>query len=176
MKTRNSKTRILQKSRGAITVFQMAPLCLIVLGSLCGAKLGSRFDPVSAGIGAVIGGFFGWLVCWRLPVVWICKWLDRKRNLSGKTVEELRTMLYGPNRRSPRVVLLELGTRGEKMEKHLPLILNMLVSPLMERRLNGWLTLLSVFPKSAKLISDYRVDDSVEKCQEKVQKLLVVSA
>jgi hypothetical protein len=169
--TQSSKSRILRKSQGTITIFQMAPLCLIVFGIICGAKIGSKFGHIGLGIGAVIGGFVGWLVCWRLPLMGICKWLDRKRDLSDKAVEELRAMLRDPNYKSPRLVLLELGIKGEKMENYLPIILDLLVSPFAETRRRGWLTLASVFPERAKLISDYRIDDPVEKCIEKVQKI-----
>lgn len=72
-------------------------------------------------------------------------------------------------------MLLELGIKGEKMENYLPAILDLLASPLMESRRRGWLTLVSVFPEYAKIISDYRIDDSVDKCREKIQKLETLS-
>jgi hypothetical protein len=171
--TRNSKRRILRKSQGAITIFQIIPLYAIIIGICIGVKLGSVFGHIGAGIGGVVGGILG-LLCWRLPLMWICKWLDRKRNLSNKTVEELRAMLRDPNCPIPNVALLELGMRKQNMEQELPVVLDMLVSPLKQRRSRGWRTLASVFPERAKLVADYRVDDSVEKCKEKIQKILPI--
>jgi hypothetical protein len=156
-----------------MTIFEIAPLIAAFFGISCGAKFGSEFGQVGAWLGGLVGGILGWF-CWRLPLMWLAKRLDQKRNFSSKTIEELRTILHDPNCRNPNVVLLELGTRGEKMELELPVVLNLLVSPAKETRIRGWQTLASVFPERAKIISDYRIDDSVEKCQEKVQKLLPI--
>jgi hypothetical protein len=173
MELRNSKNRILRESQGAITIFDVLPLYAIIIGIVAGAKLGTRFGHGGAIICGIVGGVLGFF-CWRLFLMSVCKWLDRKRNLNHKTVEELRAMLRDPNCKSPRLVLLELGIKGEKMENYLPTILDLLVSPLAETRRRGWLTLVSVFPERAKIISDYRIDDSIEKCREKIQKLLPV--
>ena len=171
--TRNSKSRILRKSQGAITIFQVSPLFAIIFGTLWGIQLGSQFGYIGAGIGGILGGTLG-LFCWRLLLAWICKGLDRKRNLTNKTLEELRAMLRDPNCPIPNIALLELGLRKQNMEQELPAVLEMLVSPVQQRRIRGWRTLASVFPERAKLIADYRIDDSVEKCKEKVQRLLSV--
>jgi hypothetical protein len=173
METRDSKNRILRKSQGAITIFDIIPLYAIIVGIVAGAKFGAQFGHVGAIIGGTIGGVLG-LLCWRLLLTSICKWLDRKRNLSHKTIEELRVMLRNPNCKNPNVVLLELGIKGEKMENHLPIILDLLVSPLVENRRRGWHTLVSVFPERAKIITDYHYGEPVEKCKEKIQKLLPV--
>jgi hypothetical protein len=170
MATRNSRSRILRKSQGAITIFDIIPLYAIIFGIYVGVKFGSAFGHIGAVIGGVVGGFLGWFG-WRFLLMGICKWLDRKRNLSNKSVEELQAMLRDPKCKVPNAALLELGVRGEKMENYLPVILDLLVSPLMETRRRGWLTLTSVFPEHAKIISDYRVDDSVEKCEEKIRSL-----
>jgi hypothetical protein len=151
-----------------MTIFDVMPLAGIIFGILFGVKFGSQFGDVGAGVGAVIGGTLGWL-CWRLLLMWTCKWLDRKRNLSNKTVEELRAMLRDPNCPIPNVALLELGIRNQNMEQELPAVLDMLVSPLKQRRIRGWRTLASVFPERAKLVADCRIDDSIDKCKEKIQ-------
>ena len=135
------------------------------------AKFGRKnLEHVIAG--GFLGGFFGG-VCWKILMVWLGKRLDQK-HFCKKTTEDLRAMLCAPDCRSPRVVLLELGMRGEKMENYLPIILDLLLSPNIESRAKGWFTLISVFPDHAKLISDYRVDSSVERNREIVQKLLPV--
>ena len=99
---------------------------------------------------------------------------DRKLGLNGKSNEQLRQMLRDPECKIPQLVLLELGVRRQNMEQELPVVLEMLVSPVMERRRRGWLTLSSVFPERAKVISDFRIDDSVEMCKEKIQKILPI--
>lgn len=171
MQTRNSKNGILRKSQGAITIFDIIPLYAIIFGICVGVKFGSTFGHIGAVIGGVAGGILGW-PAWRFVLMGICKWLDRKRNLSNKSVEELQIMLCDPNCKIPNVALLELGVRGEKMENYLPAILDLLVSPLMETRRRGWFTLISIFPERAKIISDYKFVDSVEKCREKIQNIL----
>ena len=161
-----------RKSMGAVTIFEIIPLALIIFGIVFGVKLGSRYGDVAAGIGAVVGGVLG-LFCWRLPLYWTATFLDRKRDFSRKTVEELRAMLRDPNCRVPNVVLLELAKRGQNMKQELPLVFDMLTSPLPERRYLGRRTLVSVFPERARLVGNYRADESVEKCKEKVWKILI---
>ena len=173
MEARNSRSRILRQSQGAITIFEMIPLYAMIFGICGGVWFGSRFGNVGGWIGGLIGGVVGWF-SWRFLLVWMCKQLDRKRNLSNKTIEELRAMLRDPNCKIPNVVLLELGTRKQNMEQELPVVFEMLLSPLQERRKRGWFTLASVFPERAKLVSNYRADDSVEVCREKMQKLLPI--
>jgi hypothetical protein len=97
-----------------------------------------------------------------------------KRDLSSKTIEELRAMLRAPVCLSPNTVLLELGRRGHDLEVDLPVVLDMLVSPSRDKRIRGWHALASAFPKQAKVISDYRVDDSLDQLQSKIQRLRVV--
>jgi hypothetical protein len=172
METRDSIRRILRKSQGAITIFEMIPIIALITGILYGIKFGSQFGHVGEWIGGLVGGVFG-LLCWILFML-ICGWLARKRSLSNKTIEKLRTMLCDPNCKNPNEVILELGIKGEKMEKYLPVILDALVSPLVERRRRGWFTLVTVFPEHAKLITDYHYGDRFEKCQEKVRKLLPI--
>jgi hypothetical protein len=171
MVTRNSRNRILRKSRGAITIFEMIPIIALIGGICCGVKISSHFGQAGAWAGGFIGGILG-LVCWRFTLVFLSKWLDRNQNLSNRTTEGLNEMLHNPKCKNPNLVLLELGMRGEKMENYLPVIWGLLVSPLIETRKRGWYTLVSVFPEHAKTITDYHYGDPVEKCREKVQKLV----
>jgi len=166
----------LQKSQGVITIFEMIPFCGIFFGILLGIKIGSHFGGIAGGfggflIGAVVGGIFGRIVG-RLTLMGTVKLLHR--DFSKKTVEELRTMLHDPNCLAPNVLILELGKRGEKTDQELPVVLDLLRSPLRDRRIRGWYALASVFPERAKIISDYRIDDSVEKCKEKIRKILPI--
>lgn len=177
MKTtaRNSRRRILRRLQGATTIFEMVPLMGILFGILFGITVGSHFGVVAGGFGALIGAVVGGIlgrIGGRLLLMGIVQLLHR--DFSKKTVEQLRTMLHDPNCLAPNVVILELGTRGEKMEQELPVVLDLLCSPVRDRRIRGWHALASVFPERAKIISDYRIDDSVEKCQEKVQKILPI--
>ena len=158
-----------------MTIFQVLPLAIMVWGIVFGMKIGSH----SGGAGLVIGGLIGavtglllGLMCGRLLLFGFIKSVHR--DFSKKSVEQLRTMLRNPNCLAPNVLILELGTRGEKMEQELPVVLDMLCSPVRDRRIRGWHALASVFPERAKIISDYRIDDSVEKCKGKIQKLLPI--
>jgi hypothetical protein len=155
-----------------MTIFDMIPLMGMLFGMLFGIKVGSPFGVVAGGFGALIGALVGGILGrmgGRLLLMGTVKLLHR--DFSKKTVEELRTMLHDPNCLAPNVLILELGTRGEKMEQELPVVLGLLCSPMRDRRIRGWHALASVFPERAKIVSDYRIDDPVEKCQEKIRKI-----
>jgi hypothetical protein len=173
MKTQTQKSGRagLKASQGAITIFQMFELSGLVSGMFVGFVLCSHLGKVSAIIGGVLGGILGFM-SGRLPLICAVKWL--RRDLSGKSVAKLRAELHNPDCLMPNVFLLELGSRGEKMDAELPVILGLLCSPVRERRIRGWQALASVFPERARLISDYRVDDPIEQCKEKVQKILPI--
>jgi hypothetical protein len=170
MVTRNPRKRILLKSQGAVTIFEMIPLILMIWGIIVGAKFGFRFGYFGAWIFGIVGGIVGLFSWWFLIFV-LSKWLDRDGNLNKKTTEQLCERLHDPGCKNPNLVLLELGIRGEKMENYLPVVLGLLVSPLVETRKRGWQTLISVFPQQAKMITDYHYGDPIERCREKVQKL-----
>ncbi|MGA2175656.1 MAG: hypothetical protein ABSH38_11810 [Verrucomicrobiota bacterium] len=80
-------------------------------------------------------------------------------------------MLRDPGCLIPNAVLLELGSRGQDLQPELPVVLDMLAASSRDRRIRGWHALASAFPDRAKLLSDYRLDDTSEECQRKVQKL-----
>ena len=163
----------MRQSQGAITIFHLIPFYALMFGMCCGLVIGAKFGRNYALDGGIVGGVLGFF-CWKIPIEWLLKWFNRKQNLSHKTTEELRTMLHDPHCEFPNLVLLELGIKGEKMERHLPVILDLLTSPLPERRRRAWLAFVSIFPERAKLISDYHWDDSDEGCKEKVQKNLPI--
>jgi hypothetical protein len=68
-------------------------------------------------------------------------------------------------------VLLELLSRGEDICAELPAVLDLLASEDFSRRGVGWAALTSVFPELAVSLSDYRLDDPVEVCRRKTDRL-----
>lgn len=170
---RNSRDGILRKSQGAITIFEMLPLIALIGGVCIGVKLGSQFGHAGALLGGILGAAAG-LLCWWLGLKALCKWLDRKYTLNTRSVDDLRELLHNPKCKNPNEVLLALGMKGEKMDNYLPVILQLLMSPSIEGRKRGWQALVSIFPAQAKIITDYHYGDTVEKCREKVQKLIPV--
>ena len=173
MKTQNSKSRILHSSRAALTVFEVIPLFFVLFGTTSGLLVGDQYGGLGLMAGSLVGGIIGWC-CWRIIFFGIYKLAELNSGFRRKSNEQLRAMLRDPHCKNPTLVLLELGVRKQNMEQELPVIYEMLISPIQERRRRGWFTLASVFPEQAKLISDYRSDDSVEICREKIQQLLTV--
>lgn len=151
-----------------MTIFDIACLAALIFGLIHGADFGSRFGSVGSIVGAIFGGTVG-LILGRVPFFLALKL--GQRNLSNKTVEDLRSMLLDSEEFAPNIVLLELGSRGEDLEQDLPVVLDMLVAPSKERRRRGWHALASAFPERAELISEYRIDDTLEECRRKTLKL-----
>jgi len=153
-----------------ITVFHILPGMGLVIGGLGGVALGSSLGTTSGIILGVLGGGAGW-VCGRLPFVVVLKSI--KRDFRGLTTDRLRSLLRDPGFLAPNVVLLELGSRGEDIESEMPVVLEMLIAPSRERRMRGWHALESAFPARARMVSDYRIDDTPDQCRTKIRQLIV---
>ena len=153
-----------------ITIFHILPGMGLVLGSLGGFALGSRLGMIPGIICGALGGGVG-LLCGRVPFVLVLKSI--KRDFGGIRTEQLRTMLRDPGFLAPNVLLLELGARGEDLERELPVVFDMLTAPCRERRIRGWHALESAFPARARTISDYRIDDAPDECRKKIQRLMI---
>lgn len=153
-----------------ITVFHILPGMGLVFGALGGFALGYRFGTIPGIICGALGGGVG-LVCGRVPLVLVLK--SMKRDFRGIRTEQLRTMLRDPGFLAPNVLLLELGARGEDLEREMPVVLDMLTAPSRERRMRGWHALESTFPARARTISDYRIDDTPDECRKKIQRLMI---
>jgi hypothetical protein len=153
-----------------ITVFHVLPVMGVLLGGLGGLALGSRLGTVPGIICGVVGAGVG-LLCGRLPLVLVLK--SMKRDFSGLGTEQLRTLLRDPGCLAPNMLLLELGARGEDLEREMPVVLDMLTDPSPERRIRGWHALESAFPAKARTINDYRIGDTPDECRRKIQRLMI---
>jgi hypothetical protein len=153
-----------------ITIFHILPGMGLVIGALGGFTLGSHFGTSPGIICGALGGGVG-LVCGRVPFALALK--SMKRDFSGIGTERLRTMLRDPGCLAPNVLLLELGARGEDLEREMSVVLDMLTDPSRERRVRGLHALQSGFPARAKTISDYRIDDTPDDCRKKIQRLRI---
>jgi hypothetical protein len=151
-----------------MTIFHVLLLAGLILGAIWGGKLGSHFGILAGVVGGILGACIGF-VAGRIPFILVLRCI--RRDFTKKSVEELRIMLRDPGCLIPNAVLLELGSRGQDLQPELPVVLDMLAASSRERRIRGWHALASAFPDRAKLFSDYRLDDSPEECQRKVQKL-----
>lgn len=153
-----------------ITVFHILPGMGLVFGALGGFALGSRLGTIPEIICGALGGGAG-LVAGRIPFILVLK--SMKRDFRSKTTEQLRAMLRDPGFLAPNVLLLELGSRGEDLEREMPVVLDMLTAPDRQRRIRGWHAFESAFPKRAKILNDYRIDDTPDECWKKIQRLRI---
>lgn len=151
-----------------ITVFHILPLMGLVTGVVVGFILGSYAGPNTAIIGGVLGGVVG-LLCGRAPLILVLKSI--KHDFNRWTTEDLRRTLRDRGFPAPNVILLELRSRGEDLECEIPTVLDMLTDPDQERRMRGWHALETAFPERSKKLSDYRIDDTLEECRRKIQRL-----
>jgi hypothetical protein len=152
-----------------ITLFDVVPFLGLIGGGVVGHALGARLGvaPGFGGtlLGAVLGYWFG-----RLSVRLMLRWWDRDF-LKRRTVAQLRRMLWNPNLPDVTAVLLELGSRGEKLDQELPLVLDRLSSPQQEICSRAWRALQVVYPSHAKLVSEFRVEDPPERCKQLTERL-----
>ncbi len=153
-----------------ITVFHILPGMGLVFGALGGFALGSRLGTIPGIMCGALGGGVG-LVCGRVPFVLVLK--SMKRDFRGMTTAKLRAMLRDPGFLAPNALLLELGARGEDLEREMPVVIDMLTAPSRERRVRGWHALESAFPARARIVSDYRIDDTPDECRKKIQRLSI---
>lgn len=153
-----------------ITVFHILPGMGLVIGGLGGAALGSSLGTTPGIILGVLGGGVGW-VCGRLPFFMVLKSI--KRDFRGLATDRLRSLLRDPGFLAPNAVLLELGSRGKDIESEMPVVLDMLIAPSRERRMRGWHALESAFPARARMVGDYRIDDTPDQCRTKIRRLMV---
>ena len=151
------------------TIFDLAPICGLATGLLAGYAVGSRFGTVPGIVGAAFCGVAGSL-CGRLLFPLTLRWLGRDP-LKRKTTEQLRRNLHDPEFHDLTAVLLELGSRGEDLGQELSLVLDRLGSPQQETRSRAWHALRVVWPSSAKLLTDFRVEDGPDECKRKADKL-----
>jgi hypothetical protein len=152
-----------------ITVFHILPGMGLLFGTLGGFALGSRLGTIPGIICGALGGGVG-MVCGRLPFILVLK--SMKRDFRGVPTDRLRAMLRDPGFLAPNVLLLELGSRGEDIEREMPVVLDMLTAPSRERRVRGWHALESAFPARARIVGDYRIDDTPDQCRKKIQRLM----
>ena len=137
----------------------------MALGVAGGARLLGTPGGVMGGVLGCVVGF----VAGRLPFILGLRRLSR--DLAANTTAELRADVRSPDCPTPNVVLLELLSRGEDIRSELPAVLHLLTSEDFGRRGAGWAALTSAFPELAASLSDYRLDDTVEACRRKTDRL-----
>jgi hypothetical protein len=130
---------------------------------------GQRFGPVGLFLGALVGWFVGlWTV--NLPLVlWASWWV---RWLYSRSTEELLS-LFVPNPRIARtgwlqVAMMVLKDRGTDVRPLLPVLLDLMGSPKLDRRQRAWVTFLEGFPDRRSQLGDYDPDEPAEVCQTKI--------
>ncbi len=109
-------------------------------------------------VGILFVGFFAW---------------RRFESLRGKTTEELRAILHGPDWLFYRNALVELRRRGEDIKQEVVPVLNLLISESRQQRIGGWLMLKKLYPELVSRVSDYRPEDLPDVCKEKMQKIFL---
>ncbi len=149
------------------TLFHVLVLAGFLFGGMLGVRVGSvLFGTVGGMFGGIVGAVGG-IIMGRIPELLVLRSL--KRDLSGKSTEELRAHLRSPDCLTPNCVLLELRRRGEDIRCELPVVLDLLASENVGRRGSGWAALTSAFPELVERVPDYRIGDSVDECRRKTE-------
>ncbi len=109
-----------------MSIFHVLPVADLVVGAVYGAWLGSFFGLAIGAVGGVVGAILGFVPG---SMSLILATLVFQHQYSKKSLEELRQMLRDPMCLAPNIVLLELRSRGEDLERELPVVFDMLTDP-----------------------------------------------
>jgi hypothetical protein len=155
------------------TMLRFIMLCCGLIGLGLGAEYGAKLFGIIGGIaGALACGYLG-LRLGCAPTALVLTMISVE--LGRMSVEELRASLRRKPRYIPNFVLLELQGRGEDIEQHLPVVLNLLRSEDVTDRSRGLAALRTAFPALADRIPDYRIGGPIESCRADVDKLTTLA-
>lgn len=124
-------------------------------------------------VGLLLGAFAGLLIgryAVNLPLVlWASWWVNW---LYALPTPELQS-LFVPNPRFGRASWYQaaigvMKDRGADVRPVLPVILDLMGSPKLDRRLHAWVTFRTGFPELADTLRDYSPYEPAEVCQAKV--------
>lgn len=155
-----------------MTLYDLLAIVCLFMGIAFGSLLG-HIHILLGVLGAVAGGFAGWRIG-RVPTRRMVT--DKRRKMLKYTNDELVKRLYDRQYfdsecLTPNFLLQELRTRGEDVQGHVDLVLDLLEcdSPII--RACGYGAMLSVYPHFQKYIRGYRADKSIEDCRMRVARL-----
>lgn len=145
-------------------------LCALLVGGAGGLGAGTGlFGPWGGAAGCAVGILLGAWVGRRIELE---SMRELVTELATGTSEQLRASLKSPDCLAPNCVLLELKSRGEDIQRELPVIHGLLVSEDVPTRGRGWAALTSAFPELTEKVSGYRVTDTTAECRRKAAPLL----
>lgn len=151
------------------TIFHVFVLFGLAAGAAAGGILAAKYLGWTGRIlGTLVGAWVGGIIG-NIPYLMTLKWIARE--ILKKSTDELRAELHDGKCLTPNLLLLELNRRGEDIRGELPLVLEMLTSEDTTRRGPGWAALTSAFPELSRRVKNYRVNDSVEVCRQKIDVL-----
>lgn len=163
-----------ERSAAMFTFYDLLVSAGLLFGATFGAVSGAAlFGAVGGVIGGIIGAVVG-VLAGRIPLVQGLR--SVQRDLSAKSVEELRSYLRSPDCFTPNCVLLELDRRGEDIQCELPSVVDLLNSEDAAKRRLGWAALTSAFPELVESAHDYRIGDSFDECRRKTEMLRRIPA
>jgi hypothetical protein len=140
-----------------------------ITGAALGAELGAKLFGAFGGIaGALAGGILGYLIG-SIPYVFAN--ISISKDVGRKSVDELHASLRGAVPMCPNFVLLELQARGEKIQQHLPFVLDLMEASDIALRQRGLAALHSAFPELAKQLGAYRLHASADARHEAVARM-----
>ena len=116
---------------------------------------------ILASIAVAAGGFFA---------------LRRFEGMKGKSTDELRAILRGPEWMFYRNALIELRRRSEDIKEEVMPILNLVIADAKPQRIAGWLILRELYPDLSARVPDYKPEESPDVCKEKMQKVFLRAA
>jgi len=101
--------------------------------------------------------------------------LRRIESMKDKTSGELRAILRSGEWTFYRSALIELRDRKEDIRGEVTPILDLLISDSKHQRIAGWLILEELYPELAARVPQFRPEDALPSCREKLQPILLTS-
>ena len=101
--------------------------------------------------------------------------LKRFESMKDKTNGELRAILHSGEWMFYRNALVELRERKEDIRAEVVPVLNLLISDSKHQRIAGWLILEELYPELTARVPQFRPEDAVSTCKEKLQPILLTA-
>lgn len=101
--------------------------------------------------------------------------LRRLESMKDKTTGELRAILRSAEWTFYRSALIELRGRKEDIRPEVVPVLDLLTSDSKHQRIAGWLILEELYPELAARVPQFRPEDAVMACKEKLQPILLAA-
>ncbi|WP_406694277.1 hypothetical protein V5E97_24685 [Singulisphaera sp. Ch08] len=163
-----------------MTLHDIYRLIGILFGLSAGSTIGRAYFDLGGWFACIILFALLGFMLGSLPEVWDeyrysaeFDEIMKQPDITEISVEQLRTNLRDPRTYNPYEHLIELDRRGEDISIEFPFVLDMLCDESVDRRIQGCVSLTSLFPDLAKQVPDYHYDDTPDECRRKLEPLRI---